>query len=212
MQNNLSFIAKEGWKVLGYSIAIFIFFVLLHLNFLSYIAFAFILFFAFVYRNPERASSVDDANGVVSPVDGKILSIEELHNDNEYTYKITIDSSYSDVSALRSPISAVVEDFEHIHGTKLGYGDKLYNALNENLTFTLVSPNGMKMKLKHTLKESFDDVSIYIKKDDSLKISARYGFMLSGITTIYLPKTFHINVNVGSKLFASSSLLGSFKQ
>lgn len=212
MQNNLSFIAKEGWKVLGYSIAIFIFLVLLHLNFLSYIAFGFVLFFAFVYRNPERASNVDDANGVVSPVDGKILSIEELYKDDEYAYKLTIDSSYTNVSVLRSPMSATVTDFKYIHGTKLAYGDVLYNALNETITFTLISKEDRKIKIKHTLKESFDDLNIYIKEGETLNISTRYGFMITGITTIYLPKSFNINVNVGSKLLASASLLGNFNK
>lgn len=211
MQNNLSLIAKEGWTVLGYSIGAFILFVLLHCNILSYIAFAFILFFAFSYRNPERPNAILDENGVVAPIDGKILSIEQLHNNEEFAHKITIDSSYLDVSILRFPMSGKIKNFHYTKGTKLPYGDKYFNLLNENASFTIESEKGFVINVQHTLKESFDDLTLYIKEDNSLAISSRYGVLLNGITTLYLPHQFHIDVNVGSKIFASTTLLGRFK-
>ena len=209
MQNNLLFVAKEGWRYIGYVTVAFIIFVLLHLNTLGYLAFGIILFLAYLYRNPERELLKN--NELSSPVDGKVISIENLINE-DYAYKINIESSYSDVAILRVPMNSKVVNIESIKGTKLAFNNKLFKLLNEHTTLTLKNDNNNIIKIKHTIKNSIDDIYTYIKKDDTLNISARYGFMLNGLTTIYLPKEFNIDVAVGTQLFASNSMLGSFSK
>ena len=60
------------------------------------------------------------------------------------------------------------------------------------------------------LKQSFDEIRIAAKESQSLLQGSRYGVMISGVTTIYLPQNFRLNINIGSELKASESLIGYF--
>jgi len=210
MNNDTLPISKEGWNYVGYSIAIFIFFVILHLNILSFIALAFIVFFTFLYRNPERESISFMENSVVSPVDGRVVYIENLI-DSEYSYRVEIDTRCSNIGFLRSPMNAKVIDLEVIKGTKLPISSELFAKLNENTTLIFEDEASHKIKIQHFSKVSFDDIKIDIVQNQNLTLSSRYGFMLNGLTSIYLPKDFQIDVRAGTQLFASITPIGSFK-
>lgn len=90
MKNNLLPIAKEGWTYIAGVVSLFIISAFFDLSFLQFFAFLAIIFFTFVFRNPERQQPYYQENSVVSPVDGVVTSIEELKN-NGYAYKIEID-------------------------------------------------------------------------------------------------------------------------
>ncbi|MCK4737675.1 MAG: phosphatidylserine decarboxylase, partial [Sulfurimonas sp.] len=111
MKNNLLPIAKEGWNYILGAISLFVIFAFLDLDFLQFFAFLATIFFIFVFRNPERQHLYYQENSVVSPVDGVVASIKEL-KDDKYAYKIEIDSSYFNVSLLRTPFSSSIESIE----------------------------------------------------------------------------------------------------
>jgi phosphatidylserine decarboxylase len=67
-----------------------------------------------------------------------------------------------------------------------------------------------KIKVLHKLKQSFKSIDIDIQESQSLMQGARYGLMVNGITTIYLPHNFRLNVGIGSELVASETLIGYF--
>jgi len=60
------------------------------------------------------------------------------------------------------------------------------------------------------LSRSFDDIKLNLSPNQNIVQGSRYGVMLSGITTIYLPQNFRINVNIGQEVNASQSLVGYF--
>jgi len=210
MNNDTLPISKEGWNYIGYSIAIFILFVILHLDILSFIALAFIAFFAYIYRNPERELSPFGEGNVVSPSDGTVVYVENLV-DSEYAYRVEIDSRCLDVGFLRTPLNATVVDIEMVYGTKLPTSSDLFSKLNESTTITFVDDNKNRLQIKHLSKVSFDDLKMDIVADQKVAISSRYGFMMNGLTSIYLPKNFKLDIRAGSKVIASKTLIGSFK-
>ena len=67
-----------------------------------------------------------------------------------------------------------------------------------------------KIKVKHIIARSFAPLLMTVFQAQSIRQSARYGFMLHGISEIYIPKNFRLSINNGSKLTASESLLGFF--
>lgn len=211
MNNDTLAISKEGWNYIGYSIALFIFFVLLHLDILSFIALLFIAFFVYIYRNPERETSLSQEVGeVLSPVDGRVIYIENLV-DSQYAYRVEIDSNCLNVGFLRSPINGEVSDLTIIKGTKLSNSSNLFDKLNENTTVTFVDSDANKVKVKHLSKVSFDDIKIDLNTNQKVISSSRYGFMMNGLTSIYLPKNFKLDIRAGSKIIGSKTLIGSFK-
>ncbi len=209
MRNNLFPVAKEGWNYIGYAFAAFIFFAIVDLNFFQFLSFFLIVFFVYVYRNPERQMPMFQENSVVSPVDGVVLSIEELV-DSEFAYKIEIDSSYLDVAILRVPMNSFVEEIRVTHGAKLSGFDPLSHKINENAQIVFQDKASNKVKVIHRLKQSFDAIHIDVMKSQNLSQASRYGVMINGTATICLPHNFRLNITLGNQLIGSETLLGYF--
>ncbi len=209
MKSNLLPIAKEGWNYILSAILAFVIFSFLDLNFLEFISFLAIIFFIFVFRNPERENKIFQESSVTSPVDGIVTKIEEL-DDNEYGYKVDIDSSYFNVSLLRVPLTSSVTSLELRRGSRLSSLSHLSTLINENAEIVFSDKNSNSIKVIHRLNKSFKSIDIDAKKSQDLYKGSRYGLMINGITTIYLPKNFRLNISVGSNLIASEDLVGYF--
>ena len=101
MRSNLLPIAKEGFKYIFYAFLMTIVFSILDLEFLELLSFLILIFFTFIYRNPERENILYQEDSVVCPIDGKVIAIDEFKDNSKYSYKITIDNAYLDTSLLR---------------------------------------------------------------------------------------------------------------
>ncbi len=211
MKSNLLPIAKEGWNYLIGSIVLVLVFAFFDLKFLEFLAFLATLFFVFVFRNPERENMLYQENSVVAPVDGTVVSIEELHDKENSGFKVEIDSSYVNVSLLRVPFTSTLERIEMRKGARLSPLSPLSNSINEN-TEMVFSDNKStnKIKVVHKLKQSFNSIGIDARETQNLLQGTRYGLMINGITTIYLPHNFRLNITLGSELVASETLIGYF--
>ena len=209
MKNNLLPIAKEGFRHIGLSILAFIVLAIVDLELLEFLSFLTLLFFIYVYRNPERITPNFEQMSVVSPVDGVLTSIEELENE-EYAYKLEINSSYLNVSLLRSPISSVIDNIDVKHGARLSQTSLLSRDINEKVELIFKDTHENKIKISHMLKQSFDDIKLDVITKQNLVQGSRYGLMVNEITTIYLPQNFRVNVSIGQELNASQSLVGYF--
>ena len=209
MSSNLLPIAKEGFIRIGMAFFAFTFFTIFDLDFFEFISFLVGVFLLYVYRNPERISPTFEAKSVVSPVDGTVISIKELVN-SEYAYMIEIDSSYLDVSLLRSPLSASVKFLDIKHGAKLSKDSQLAKDLNERVEIVFEDSFNNSIKVKHMLKQSFDTIKIDLDTKQNTLQGTRYGLMINGITTIYLSQNFRVNISVGQEVNASQSLVGYF--
>lgn len=209
MKSNLLPIAKEGWNYIGYSIGALIVFFILDLEIFTLLTFVAIVFLIFIFRNPERELANFENLSVVSPVDGKVLAIDEI-KDSEYAYKLTIDNSFLDVSILRIPMTSSVTSVKRENGTRLGFDEELSKKINENTILVFQDDKQNKLKVVHRLKQSFCPIEIGLIESKKFNQSTRYGVMLNGITTIYLPQNFRLNVSVLDEVKASETLIGYF--
>jgi len=209
MKNNLLPVAKEGWNYIAGAVLLFLIFAFLDFGFLQFITFLITLFFIFLFRNPEREHLHYQELSVISPVDGAVISIEELKED-EYAYKIEIDGNYLNVSLLRTPFTSVVKDIEKQNGARLSPLQPLSKTINENLELVFEDKNSNSIKILHRLKQSFMTIETEAKKSQNLYQGSRYGIMINGVTTLYLPQNFRLNISVGSELTASQTLVGYF--
>ena len=209
MKNNLLPIAKEGWNYILGAISLFVIFAFLDLDFLQFFAFLATIFFIFVFRNPERQHIYYQENSVVSPVDGVVASIKEL-KDDKYAYKIEIDSSYFNVSLLRTPFSSSIESIEKQKGARLSTLSSLSKKINENSELIFIDKNSNTAKVSHRVKQSFMGINIKAREFQNFNQGSRYGVMVNGVTTLYLPQNFRLNISVGSELVASETLVGYF--
>jgi len=210
MRNNLLPIAKEGWQYIAYSILAIFVFSILGLGILELLAIFISGFFIYIYRNPERESIIYEKNSVVSPADGTVISIDEINDGKEYSYKITINSDYFDVSLLRSPLSSNILSIKKQSGARLSSFSSLSEKINEQTELVFKDDNENVLKIEHLLNQSFAPIDVNIIKRQKLLQGSRYGVMLSGRTVLYLPQNFRINVSIGDQVKASQTLIGYF--
>ncbi|WP_310441920.1 phosphatidylserine decarboxylase [Sulfurimonas sp.] len=211
MKSNLLPIAREGWNYLIGSIVLLLIFKFLNFEFLQFLAFLAMMFFVYVFRNPERQNMLYQENSIVSPVDGTVVSIEELHGEENSGYKVEIEGTYLNVSLLRVPFTSSLEHIEIQRGARLSATSPLSKNINENAELVFADKRSSnKIKIIHKLKQSFETIDIDIIKAQDLLQGTRYGLMINGITTIYLPTNFRLNVGLGSELIASETLIGYF--
>ena len=209
MKNNLLPIAKEGWDYVFASFGVFIFFWIIDLEILQALSFIALILFILIFRNPERELPHFEAKSVLSPVDGRVIAIESLEEE-KYAFKITVDSSYQDVGVLRSPITALAVESKKMHGSRLAQNSKLFHDLNEKLLVKFENDDGDILEVQHRLKQSFTSLDLDILKFKTLVQTQRYGFMAHGVTEIFLPYNFRLDVKVFDELKASESLVGYF--
>lgn len=207
--NNLLPISKDGWQYLAPSVVAFVIFYIFDFSFLAFIAFSLTLLFIFMFRNPEREFPVFEKLSVVSPCDGTVKSITEL-TGGEFAYKVDIESSCSDVGILRVPMNAIIQELSKFNGTRVSQNSKLFIDTNERLELLFIDEDSNKLKVEHRLTKSFLPIFVDIESENRVSKSSRYGFLNSGITTLYLPSNFRLNVNVGNDVKASDSLIGYF--
>ena len=210
LNSNLFPIAKEGFNYIGTTILVVIITAILDLELITFFALVVLISFLFIYRNPERESIIFDTGSVTSPVDGVVTSIETLSNDPSYSHKIEIEGNYLNSSLLRVPFTSSLKSISLTRGAKVSKISNLYAKLNENVELIFEDEFKNKVKIIHTLKESFDSIKINIKKEQNLLQSLRYGSMINGITTIYFQNNFKLNVYITQELKASTTLLGHF--
>jgi len=209
MKSNLLPVSSAGFKYIISAFAAFIVFSIFDIDFLAFISFILMLAFGFIFRNPEREVPSFEKNSLVSPVDGNVISIEDIQED-EYAYKLEIDSTYLDVGVLRTPLDSTLQSVVKMNGARLATTSTLSEDINENAELIFVDENSNSVKVVHKLKRSFDDINIDVKNTQNLKQASRYGVMINGTTTIYLPKNFRLNVTLGSELEGSQTLIGYF--
>jgi len=209
MKSNLLPIAKEGWNYIGYSIGNLIICFILDLEIFTVLTFAAMICLSFIFRNPERELANFENLSVVSPADGKVLAIDEIE-DSQYAYKLTIDNSFLDVSILRIPMTSNVTSVKKENGTRLGFDEELSEKINENTILVFQDDKKNKLKIVHRLKQSFCPIEIGLIESKKFNQSSRYGVMVNGITTIYLPQNFRLNVSVLDEVKASETLIGYF--
>jgi phosphatidylserine decarboxylase len=207
MKNNLFPIAQSGIKYVSVSAAIFVLCFLLDLDLFTLIAFLVTFALGFAFRNPERELPAFEQGSVVSPVDGVVTSIESIEDEN-FAYKVKIDTTCLDVGVLRVPMASKLQSTQHYHGSRLSNEIHLHQEINENAILLFEDSNKNLVKIHHRLKQSFAPIFIDIIEAQELRQGTRYGVQINGTTTIFLPKNFRVNVSVGNQLQGSQSLLG----
>ncbi|MCK4737887.1 MAG: phosphatidylserine decarboxylase, partial [Sulfurimonas sp.] len=86
----------------------------------------------------------------------------------------------------------------------------LSKKINENSELIFIDKNSNTAKVSHRVKQSFMGINIKAREFQNFNQGSRYGVMVNGVTTLYLPQNFRLNISVGSELVASETLVGYF--
>jgi len=203
-------ISRYGWSLL-FPFGTLVLILLLSLG-LTFFTFTLLLAFAFLlyaHRNPERISNYAQNGSILSPIDGrviKIISVDHSPVDGKPGFEIIIESGYTDVAILRSPISSVLHIDKIQHGAMTSLKSSHKN-LNETADIRFSSSVG-DVLVRHLLASWARPLRFGVEGD--VTQNQRYGFMLRGITSVYLPSNSRVAIKEGMFLSAGESVIGFF--
>jgi len=206
--NETSLILKTGYKCVALSAGLVLLMVLLDGDIFALLAMFLFLMTLWAYRNPERVPPRNEEKTLVSVADGRIKSVTLLPStEGKERFEIVIKSSCLDASILRAPFSARVQAVHNYSGARLSASSPLASKLNaqSHLVFTC---EGAEVEVVHTLQITPKAIMNDLNRDAHVVQGMRYGVMLKGETSIYLPKTARVAVNRGDKVRAGETILG----
>lgn len=201
--------AKEGWSFIAISVGLALL-VLWLTNFIA--AFPFILIAVFVvqfFRDPARTIP-QDANVILSPADGKVIAIEETHDEyqNVTALKISVFMNVFNVHSNRSPVDGEVVDVQYFAGKFVNADFDKASTENERNAVIVRMANGQKITFVQVAGLVARRILCYTKSGDWLKRGERYGFIRFGSRVdVYLPTSATALVSIGQKVKATETIL-----
>jgi phosphatidylserine decarboxylase len=210
MQNDTFILSKRGWLPIALLATLFLFFTMTTLHLLQFVSGALLIGLLLVYRNPERTTTINEPNSILSSVDGVVLGVEEILIDEKMMKKVTVLNSLWDVSMLRAPFDGVVDGYQIRHGVSLPLYSPLSDTLNEKAVLSFRSMNGNEVFVEHMSDQNCFSIAIEAENDQKMKEGCRYGFLAKGRTILYLPKSATVTVHPGSNVRAGESVIGQF--
>jgi len=204
-------VAKEGYPFIGICG-----FCTLLLTIAGYQIFAALLFIVttFVlafFRDPERFVSFDE-DALVCPADGKIISIEEVQDDqftSQKVKKVCIFMNVFNVHVNRLPFSGTVERIIY-HPGKFYSADSDKAALENEYAAVIVGlEGGKKMAVVQIAGLIARRIICWLEPGDTAVKGRRFGLIRFGSRVdLYLPVETELLVSKGQKVRAGETLIG----
>jgi len=176
---------------------------------LSVVLYAIVLQF---FRNPTRTVQVNP-DAVICPADGKVVTIEEVYEDEILKTKciqISIFMSPFNVHVNRYPIGGKVIEAIHHHGKFLVAWHPKSSTLNERTTVALENSVWGTVVFRQIAGAVARRIVMYAKKDQLAKQGAEFGFIKFGSRVdIFLPLDCAIQVKEGDVVKGATTVLAT---
>ncbi len=204
-------VAREGYPFIAFALFVTVVMALLEYELLSLIAVFLSGFVFYFFRDPERVSP-DDEDAVVSPADGKVISVEKIFDDrfvSEHVYKISIFMSVFDVHVNRIPFAGEVEKIQYTPGSFYAANTDQGGLANENCGVVLSSTKDFRYAVVQVAGLLARNIVCWAEKGDVFERGSRFGMIRFGSRVdIYLPQNIQIEVRSGQRVKAGESVIG----
>ncbi len=169
------------------------------------------VFVLFFFRNPKRDSKAP-IKMILSPADGKVLSITEMVEPEFIrgkAIKVSIFLSLFDVHINRSPIEGKVQYHHYREGKMLPAFKSHASDINERNTIGIESSNGYRVLVHQITGFIARRIVWWVKPGNSLNRGERFGLIKFGsCTEIIMPEGTMIKVTVGEKVRGGITVIG----
>ncbi len=214
---------KEGHKIILVTLVIVVAcflladqFITIHwLRTMIFIAlFIFLVLILQFFRNPKRNTHQND-NHVLSPVDGKVVVIEEVFEKeyfNEKRLQVSVFMSPINVHVTRYPISGKVVFSKYHPGKYLVAWHPKASEENERTTVVVENNTYGKVLYRQIAGALAKRIVNYAKADDTAKQGADSGFIKFGSRVdLFLPLNTKVNVSLNEKVRGGESIIAEVK-
>lgn len=207
-------IVKEGYIYIGVLAFITVVIALTVDPYWSIIPGVLMAFVTFFFRNPERRIP-DDNTLVLSPADGKVMSVGEVYEDqflNEPAIKVTIFLSVFDVHVNRSPIAGEITFQQYTCGRFRPAYKESASCENERHAIGLESPT-MRILVTQIAGILARRIVSWVTLGSVLQTGERYGLIKFGsCTEVVVPQSVEIVVKKGDRVKGGETIIGRLRQ
>lgn len=211
----------------GYSVILVVFMLFVVLNGLFYYvspslisryivfgaSFLFLLFVFRFFRHPRRSIQFNQ-NQIISPADGKVVTIEEIEEDeflNEKRIQISIFMSVWNVHINWFPVLGKVKQSLHFSGRYLAAWAPKSSTDNERCATVIYSQKGPLIVVKQIAGAVARRIITYSKPDLEIKSGDQLGFIRFGSRVdVIIPLNADIKVELDQKVKGGLTLLAEF--
>jgi phosphatidylserine decarboxylase len=207
-------IAREGWLfIIGAIMAALL--VNIFVSWLWAIPFWIIAVFVLqFFRDPPRdIPSVD--NAILAPADGRIVAVEKLLDPylKRDAVKVSVFMNVFNVHSNRSPVDGKVRDKWYSPGKFINADLPKASLENERNALWITTDNGADVTCVQVAGLIAKRILCSAKPGDHLTRGQRFGFIRFGSRVdVYLPTNAKINVNIGDKVHATSTILAELRE
>jgi phosphatidylserine decarboxylase len=170
-----------------------------------------ILFFAYFFRDPERAVPTDPGM-VISPADGRVIALERVREEKflkQPMQKLSIFMNVFDVHVNRAPVAGQIQAMAYQPGRYLAANRPEAPDQNEQLAIHLRTLEGAEVVMVQIAGLLARRIISYVKEGDDLDKGERVGLICFGSRVdLYFPEQCQVQVGIGQKVKAGSSVLG----
>ncbi|MBL7721022.1 MAG: phosphatidylserine decarboxylase family protein [Chitinophagaceae bacterium] len=206
-------IHKEGYKTIAYSTIVFGIINLASFYFLSpsapyislllfIVTLGLLLFLISFFRIPKRNHTIQE-NAIVAPADGKVVVIEEVQADENFTdrrIQVSIFMIPLNVHVNRNPVSGEVLYSQYHKGKYLVAWHPKSSTENERHSVVYRSTNGKEILVKQIAGALAKRIVNYLQPGMQVKQTEEMGFIkLGSRVDLLLPLDAKINVKIGDK-------------
>ena len=142
------------------------------------------------FRNPKRKLTTGD-DLIIAPADGKVVVIEEAHEDEYLKDKrkqVSIFMSPLNVHINRMPIGGEVAMFKYHPGKFLVAWHPKSSTENERTTMAIKTDKGVEVLVRQIAGAVARRIRWYVKDGDRLKQNDEFGFIKFGSRVdLFLP-------------------------
>ena len=210
--NNKLPIAWEGIPFVLGGVALTALFLILDSQFLAFVVALLTLFTGYFFRDPER-NPVNQEKAVLTPADGRILTIRNLETGDsrsgDKAIKISIFMSVFNAHINRIPVSGRVSQLAYHPGKFFAANLDKASLHNENNVVTLETDSRKRIILVQIAGLIARRIVCWVKTGDYVQTGQRFGLIRFGSRLeVYLPPDTAITVSAGQKVKAGQTVLG----
>ena len=184
---------------------------LLQLRVLALLGLAVTFFIAYFFRDPDRVVPVSDG-AVISPADGRVVIAGKVDQTLYYDgpcQKISIFMSVFNVHVNRIPHEGLVEKIEYHPGKFVNASFDKASEDNERNAVFIITDRGKRLCVVQIAGLIARRIICHIQAGDTVHRGRRFGMICFGSRLdVYLPADATVNVAVGDRVKAGTSIVG----
>jgi phosphatidylserine decarboxylase len=206
-------VARAGYPLIFSAAFVTLIFALLGMTYLTLFCLVITFCFCGFFRDPDRAIP-NQAGGIVSPADGKVILVGNVDRTPFYDgkcQKISIFMSVFNVHVNRIPFDSNVKEVRHRSGKFLAANLDKASMQNEHNAVFLETENGQRLCVVQVAGLIARRIICKVQPGDDMVRGQRFGLICFGSRLdVYLPEDVEIKVAVGDKIKAGASIIGKF--